>query len=142
MRTEIEALFFFNPGQAALAEGIGTAISRTGMPEIARAGDKIWIELPSIGTQCLFACDTGVVPVRAVGVALYSRPTVDTILINHLAVDSEYTLSGRYSALAVTARLVDRIMAIARIINGVTRIQLPYHDARYFRVTHTRPGSA
>jgi hypothetical protein len=136
MRPEVEALFFFNPGQASISEGIRAAILREGMPEIAGTGDKIWIEIPSTGAQCLFASDAGVVPARVVGVALYSRPTAETILISHLAVDPEYAYSGRNAGLAVATRLLDRIMTIAGVIKGVTQLQLPYRDGCYLRVTH------
>jgi hypothetical protein len=140
MRPEVEALFFFNPGQSSHSEGIRSAVLREGMPEIVGTSEKIWIEIPSVGTQCLFACDTGVDPVRAIGVALYSRPTVDTILINHLAVDSDYTYPGRNAALAVTTCLVDRIMEIAGKVKGVRRVQLPYRDGCYLQVTHPPPS--
>jgi hypothetical protein len=136
MRAEVETLFFFNPGQASISEGIRTAILREGMPEIAGTGDKIWIEIPSTGAQCLFARDKGVVPERVVGVALYSRPTVETILISHLAIDPEYAHSGRHAELAVATCLLDQVMTIAGVIKGVTRLQLPYRDGCYLRVSH------
>ena len=105
------------------------------MPTITEQNGKVWIDVPSGMTQCLFACDEGIEPSRAVGVVLYSRPAVDTIWIIHLAIDSDYAHEGDHAALQVAARLVDRIMVIARSIKGITRIQLPYRGGCYLRVT-------
>jgi hypothetical protein len=58
------------------------------------------------------------------------------IWITHLAIDSEYAYGGDHAKLQGAARLVDRIMAIARSIKGIARIQLPYRNERYLRVTH------
>ena len=139
MRPEIEALFFFHPRQTLLQEGIHAAVARAGMPTITEQNGRVWIGVPSGKTQCLFACDEGIVPSRAIGVVLYSRPVVDRIWITHLAIDSAYAHGGDHAELQVATRLVDRVMAIARSIKGITRIQLPYRNERYLRVT--RPES-
>jgi hypothetical protein len=139
MRPEIEDLFFFHPRQPLLQAGIHAAVARAGMPTITEQNGKVWIGVPSGRTQCLFACDEGVEPSRPIGVVLYSRPVVDTIWITHLAIDPDYAHGGDHAALQVAARLVDRIMAVARSIKGITRIQLPYRENCYLRVT--RPES-
>ena len=135
MRPEIEALFFFNPRQPFRREGIHAAIAHAGMPEIAENGDKVWIDLPSGTTQCLFACDKGLESLKAVGVVLYSRPTFNTIAITHVAVDPDYAYGGEHANLNVLTRLLERVVATASSIKGVTRIQLPYRNGRCLRVT-------
>ena len=89
-RPEVEALFFFNPRQPLLREGIHAAVAHAGMPAIVEHDGKLWIDVPPGKTQCLFACADGIEPLRAVGVVLYSRPAVDTIWITHLAIDPDY----------------------------------------------------
>jgi hypothetical protein len=140
MRPEVEALFFFNPRQPLLHEGIHAAIAHAGMPAITESEDKVWIDVPSGKTQCVFACDESVEPVRAIGVVLYTRPVVDTIWITHLAIDPDYQYRGENAKLNVATRLVDRVMAVAHSIKGITRIQLPYRDGRYLHVK--RPESS
>jgi len=140
MRPEVEALFFFNPRQPLLHEGIHAAIAHAGMPAIAQNDAKVWIDVPSGKTQCVFACDEGIDPVRAIGVVLYTRPVVDTIWITHVAIHPDYQYRGEHAKLKVATRLVDRVMTVAHSIKGITRIQLPYRDGRHLRVT--RPESA
>jgi hypothetical protein len=109
------------------------------MPAIAEHDDRVWIDVPSGKTQCLFACDESIEPFRAIGVVLYSRPVADTICITHLAIDPDYAYGGENAALEVAKRLVDRVMVIARSIKGINRLQLPYRDGCYLRVR--RPES-
>lgn len=140
MRPKVEVLFFFNPRQPLLQEGIHSAIVQAGMPTIAEYDDRVWINVPSGKTQCLFACDKRIEPFRPVGVILYSRPLVDTIWVTHVAIDPDYAYGGENAPLGVATRLIDRVMAIARSIRGVTRVQLPYAEGCYLRVK--RPESA
>lgn len=140
MRPEVEALFFFNPRQPLLRKGIHATIADEGMPAIAENDAKVWIDVPPGKTQCLFACDKGIKPFRAIGVVLYGRPVIDTLRITHLAIDPDYAYGGGYATLNVATRLVDRVMAIAGSIKGITRVQLPYRERCYLRVT--RPESA
>jgi len=49
----------------------------------------------------------GIQPVRAIGVVLDGRPLIGTLRITHLAIDPE----------------------------GITRVQLPYRERCYLRVT-------
>jgi hypothetical protein len=136
MRPEVEALFFFNPRQPLLHEGIHAAVAHAGMPTLVEKDGSVWVEVPPGKTQCLFACDQGIKPLRVVGVALYSRPAADTLAINHMAIDPDYVHGGVNAQLDVAMHLVGRVMAIAGSIKGVTRIQLPYRDGRYLRVMH------
>jgi len=134
MRAEVEALFFFNPRQALLREGIHAAVAAAGLPAISVNDESVWIEVAPGTTQCLFACDCRMDPFRVVGVILYSRPAADTIWISHLAIDPAYAYGGEHGALGIATRLVDRVMTIARSVKGVARVQLPYRDGSYIRV--------
>jgi hypothetical protein len=73
---------------------------------------------------------------RPIGVILYSRPGHDTISIDHLAVDLDYAYGGEHSALNAATCLVDRVVAIARVIKGVSQVRLPYRDGCYLSVAH------
>lgn len=138
MRAEVETLFFFNPRQSFSSHGIHAAVAAAGLPAISTNHDRVWIEVPPGTTQCLFACDVLIAPSPVVGVALYSRPAMDTIWISHLAVAPGYAHEGEHAALGVAARLVDRVAAIAGSIKDITRVKLPYRDASYLRVRRAR----
>lgn len=142
MRQEVEALFFFNPRQSFLSNGIHAAVAAAGLPAIAGNQDSVWIEIPPGRTQCLFASDSLIEPVPVIGVALYSRPALDTIWISHLAIDPAYAHGGENGKLEIAARLVDRVVTIAASSKGITRVQLPYRDARYIRVRRIRAGAS
>ena len=139
LRQELEALFFFNPRQPESREGIVATVEELGAPIVVESGDRIWIGVPSVGTQCLFACETQDGVQRPVGVVLYGRPQPDVIWIFHLAVDPG-RVCGRLGA-GVGWLLVEKVREIAGRMKGVARIRLPYRKDRFLPV-RSRPSPA
>lgn len=125
-RPAVEALFFFNPRQAPLAQAIRSAIERAGMPEIREADGRVWLATPRAQSQCLFALDSRLAHQPPAGVVLYCRPSLDLIWIIHLAVAANYGNSERDLDSGLGAHLISTVAGIARSIRGVERIQLPY----------------
>jgi hypothetical protein len=134
MQPEVDAFFYFHPRQAELRDDICRAVLNVGMPAIAKKDGRFSIEIPSVGAQCIFACDSAFVPLRAIGVILYSRPIVDTLSINHLAINPVYAYGGEYSDLRAASRLVDRVLAVARVVKGINKVQLPYRENCFLRI--------
>jgi hypothetical protein len=130
-RPALEALFFFNPRQAASRHGITAIVEQTGTPVIMQSGDRIWIGVPSSDTQCLCACEVEGTEQRLVGVVLYCRPSIEVISILHLAVIPSRT--GRH-CVGFGCDLVERVRDISCRIKGVTRMRLPYRKDRFLTV--------
>lgn len=132
-RRRVERLFFFNPHQHALHARIHEAIEALGIPAIAEADGRVWIEVRSGTTQCLFACD----PARGddpVGVVLYARPDPTTLWISHVAVDPDYGLHNDDDQPSIGIALFNQVVEIAKRIRGVTRIKLPYRGEAYMPI--------
>jgi len=129
-RDDLERLFFFNPLQTPLLSQIKSVVEETGVPFIVEHQDRIWIDVPSGRLQCLFVCGSAA---QLVGAALFGRPARDLLWIYHLAVDPEYTLV-KSSDSALSGIIVNKILEIARRINGVTRIKLPYRRSGFLHV--------
>ena len=126
MREVVEALFFFNPRQQRVREGILLSVERYGRPEILEQGGRLWIGVSSGATQCLFACDQTRSPARPAGVVLYVRPVPETLSITHLAIDPDYTTGGRRGGEGLGLLLIEQLRHIARRIKGIHRVELPY----------------
>jgi hypothetical protein len=131
MREAVEALFFFNPRQRLLHQAISSTIEQTGIPKIMELDGRVWIDVPSHAMQCLFACDGALAPV---GVVLYERPSADILSVSHLAVDPAYAFGGGRGGAGLGLLLIERVKEIARRINGVTRVQIPYRNQCFLRV--------
>lgn len=124
-RAIVEALFFFNPHQHDSAPGIHETIDQLGIPQIVESGDKVWIEVSSGTTQCLFACDPEA-DGRPVAVVLYGRPDPETLWVSHVAVDPQYGLHNPADHPSLGIMLFNQVAEIARRIRGVRRLRLPY----------------
>ena len=68
MRGAVEALFFFNPRQRRVREGIRVSVELFGHPKILEQDGKLWIGVSSGATQCLFASDESRSPAKLAGV--------------------------------------------------------------------------
>ncbi len=135
-RGAVEALFFFNPRQWIVRDGIRASVDRHGVPEIMERDGRIWIGVSSGTTQCLFACDRRLEPPRLAGVVVYSRPMPETLCITHLAVDPEYASDGGNGCEGgLGLILFMAVRQLARRMKGVVHLQLPYRSRCYLPVS-------
>ena len=133
MRDAVEALFFFNPRQRRVREGILMSVKLYGRPEILEQGGKLWIGVSSGATQCLFACDQSRAA-RPAGVILYLRPVPEALTVAHLAVDPDYAAGGSIGGEGLGLLLIGQLHQIARRIKGVRYIELPYRKRCFLPV--------
>jgi hypothetical protein len=134
MQAAVEELFFFNPRQSFRRSAISVTIERTGVPRIVEFDGRLWIDVPPHAMQCLFACDSALKPGEPVGVALYERPSADVLSVAHLAVDPQYAYGGYREGMGLGLLLIERVKEIARRINGITRVQVPYRNQCFLRI--------
>lgn len=134
MRSDVELLFFFNPRQGLLVDQIRAAAERYGVPQIRDKAGFVRISVPENDMQCLFAMDRSADPVRLAAVVLYLRTASDCISVTHLAVSEGYGHGSEGFAAGLGGRMIEEVRRIARRVNGVQRIELPYQAGRYLRV--------
>jgi hypothetical protein len=133
-RGVLEALFFFHPRQNYLRAGIRASVEEHGIPEIMEQDDRIWIGVRSGTTQCLFAVDRGSDPEALAGVVVYCRPRLDLLSITHLAVNPAFAADAVDGNGGLGLTMIDVVRQIARRMNGVKRLQLPYRVNYYLPV--------
>lgn len=140
LRKEVESLFYFHPRQHALSGSIRDSIEQFGAPEILTRGERIFIGIPKLDVQCLFACHRTRRPGVPVGVVLYLRTQADLLRVLHVVVGPGYEYGGLFADRDLAARLVDEVRHVAARIGGVRRIGLPYLRERYLSVARQRAG--
>ena len=137
-RHAVEALFFFNPRQQLVQAGIRLSVEQFRRPEILESDGRLWIGTPSGAMQCLFAHDQVREPNRLAGVTLYLRTAPEVLSITHLAVDPDYAAGGSCGGDGIGLLLIEKVRHIARRINGIRHVELPYSSKRYLPVSGPR----
>lgn len=125
-RSALEELFFFNPRQYRVRDGIITSLGEFGHPRIEDAGDGLSIRVGNQEAQTLFAVDGDRRDGKPIGVVIFKRTSPDEIAVMHLAVHPDYALRGRRAGLGLGLLLIEKVKEIASRIVGVRRIVLQY----------------
>lgn len=127
-RPAVEELFFFNPRQYRVREGIVNSLGRFGHPRIEDTVSGLSVRVGDQEAQTLFAFDSDRRNGNPVGIVIYLRTSPDEIAIMHIAVHPDYALHGRRAGLGLGLVLIEKVMEIASRIVGVRRIALPYQQ--------------
>jgi hypothetical protein len=102
----LEKLLFFNEKQAFLIRDIEKSVEEYGVPMIVADGETLRIKTGSINdVQNLFAFDSAAEDANLIGFILYYRPTLNKMIVLHIAVDENYAFDGKFSdhALLISA---------------------------------------
>jgi len=127
-RPVLEELFFFNPAQYRVREGIVNSLSKFGHPRIEETADAISIRVGNVEAQTLFVFDRDRRVGDPVGVVVFIRTSPTDIAVMHVAVHPNYALQGRYAGLGLGLILIEKVREIASRIVGVRRITLHYRQ--------------
>jgi hypothetical protein len=128
-RSLLERLLFFNGCQDRVAQGIVDAIDKYGPPEIHE--DSGWLRVKVAGltdVQSLFVVDD--VTGEPFGVAVYTRPDLEHIIVLHIGIGEEFCAGGERESLNLLLRLMQEIRRSARRVKGVRRLSVHYGTQR------------
>ena len=125
-RPALEELFFFNPRQYRVREGIVNSLGEFGHPRIEETEGGLSIRIGKQEAQTLFAFDGDRRDSKPVGTIIFMRTSQEEIAILHLAVHPDYALPGRRAGLGLGLALIEKVKEIATRIVGVRRIVLQY----------------
>lgn len=124
---DLESLMFFHPQQRRVSKDIVESIEKYGVPRIVAEGDFLRVCLgESFGVQNLYAIIEDGERRELVGVLIYTRVETETVVVLHIAVKEEYSLSGSHCREMLAMRLLARLREAARQIRGVRSIVLAY----------------
>ena len=124
----MEELFFFNPRQYRVREGIVNSLGRFGHPRIEDTLSGLSVRVGDHEAQTLFAFDMDRRDGNPVGIVIFLRTSSDEIAVMHIAVHPDYALHGRRAGLGLGLVLIEKVKEIASRIVGVRRIVLPYQQ--------------
>jgi hypothetical protein len=123
----LENLFFFNENQSDFMKTIEKSIERFGAPKIVIEGKYLRFKIGSLNNvQCLFAFDCKAEDANLIGLIIYFRNTINNMTILHIAIDEDYTISGRFSNQMLAVKLINKVKEIALKIKGVEILSIAY----------------
>jgi len=125
-REAVENLFFLNPRQYRVRDGIPDALQKFGYPRLEEKDDSVYLRVGDDGAQTLFAFDGNRAGGDPIGVVVFLRSSPTDIIIVHLAVQPDYALQGRRAGLGLGLALIEKVKEIASRIVGVQRIVFFY----------------
>ena len=127
-REVVENLFFLNPRQYRVRDGIVDALEKFGQPWLEEKDDGIYLRVGDKDVQTLFAFDGSLTADDPVGVVVFLRSSPTEIVILHLAVHPDYALQGRHGGPGLGLLLIDKVKEIASRIVGIQHIMLYYRQ--------------
>ncbi len=126
-REDLERLLFFNPQQKKALPGIYRSINTYGLPGIVEEKERLRVSVEGLPeSQTLFALVRQGDETILAGVMVYSRVSVETIVLLHIAVLEDYSRTGKYADQMLVLRLTTQLREIAKKIKGVQSITLQY----------------
>ena len=132
MKSELEALLFFNPEQNSVIDGIISSIEEHGQPAIVDFDkDKIRIEVGKLeNVQNIFAILDEEGQKKVVAVMLFFRENKSIINLLHVSINSEFSSRSNNSANMLLMKLILKLKEIARSLKGVESIKIFYQNGR------------
>ena len=133
-REAVEELFFFNPQQSRVREGIINSLEKFGLPRLEVKDDFLSVQIADVEAQTLFAFRKTKRKSDPVGVVVFLRTCREEIGILHIAVSSDYSLRGSKANLGLGIQLMEKVREIAARIVGVERIYFFYRREAVIKV--------
>jgi hypothetical protein len=128
---ELENLLFFNVHQQAFRSGIIQSVETYGTPTILRDGDRLRIKVGELSVvQSLFALESDRPDAQLLGIVLYYRESIEQLTILHIAIQSEYAVTGSQSEQLLALRLLQKVRESAAHIKGIQSVALLYGHSR------------
>jgi hypothetical protein len=139
-RDELERIVFFNPEQDLITGRLVDLVHRYGVPVIIEDGGCLRFRVEAFGRlQTLYALDCTEPPERLVGVAMFTRPKRNSIVVLHLAAHEDYTSRGKWSGEVVVAQLIGAIRDLSLRTRGVRNLRILYPHEILFDLRGGRP---
>ncbi|MBV9671705.1 MAG: hypothetical protein JO076_02625, partial [Verrucomicrobia bacterium] len=109
------------------------SISRYGFPKIVNQDGGLRIRIEGLEVQTLYAyIDRGGMRELA-GVAVYTRDSLDTLVILHIAVKPEFCFSSGYKNELILIRILTQLRAVAKRIKGIKKLFFLYSEKEVSR---------
>ena len=126
-REELETLMYFNPQQENVRTGIINSTNIFGSPKIVLDNDLLKISVGKYSDpQSIFALKAGEASNILVGFVTFVRTTEQKLIILHIAVNEDYSSSGKYAEVMLVFKLINEVRSAASRIRGIEIITIMY----------------
>lgn len=126
-REALEKLLFFNPQQDKARSAIHESIAEYGLPTIHLDKDRLRVRVAGLpGAQALFALEESGNGQALVGVMVYARVDLESLVLVHIAVAEEYSQAGEKAGTGLVTMYLGQLRQIARKVKGVRSITVKY----------------
>ena len=122
----MESLFFLNPRQYRVRDGIIDAVRQFGSPRLEEHDGNLYLRLGNSDAQTVYAYDEDRPGGHPIGLVVFLRSSPAEIVIVHLAVLPDYALRGRRAGLGLGLTLVAKVKEIASRIVGIEKVLFFY----------------
>ena len=119
---DLEKLFFFNLNQHRFRSNILKIIELYGRPSIIEKNNSLWIASDKKDCQNIFVTKDE----QLVGILVYFRNKPDNIDLIHIAVDEQYSSTGKYAEENLAQTMIEEMRKIARRIKGIETVTVKY----------------
>lgn len=124
---DLKSLLFFNPEQRKVVSGIEAAILKYGLPEIITENEYLRVKVGNlIDVQSVFAIDKYNGNEILAGVLLYFRESEENMVLLHIAVREEYTISGSKGRSYLTLYMLNEFIKDISKIKGINKLTIYY----------------
>jgi len=125
---KLESLMFFNPGQQTALATIMDSVEKFGQPSLYLDQDRIRVKVEKLyDVQSLFVLDDDTLA----AVLVYSRISVESLIVIHIAVEQEYSSQGNRSDKMLVMRLLNQLRQCASHIKGIENIRIMNKNSQF-----------
>ena len=114
-REAVENLFFLNPRQYRVRDGITESLEAFGHPRLEEKDGSVFLHVGDKDAQTLFAFDGSRTGDDPVGVVVFLRNSPAEIVIMHMAVRPDYALRGKRAGLGLGLALIEKVKEIIKV---------------------------
>jgi hypothetical protein len=127
-RNNLKNLIFFNTQQSKVTSGIIASIEKYGSPVILENNNFLTVGIDKLeGVQSIFAVEYSDGREILAGVLLFYRASLKEIVLLHIAIAEEYTLSATKGKSYLASEMIMHLKNIGRSLKGVEYITIYYH---------------
>ncbi len=131
----LEHLVFFNHHQHKARPAILEALDHYGSPRIVQEGETLRVTVTArADAQCLFALPSDRDRPYLLGMMIFLRTDIETLLVVYLSVAENSSRSGARPRGSVVFAFVQEIRRIARRLRGIRRVTLIYPHGGQFHI--------
>lgn len=126
-RDRLERIVYFNEQQHKVRGPLLDAIHRYGSPKVIVSEGLLRFAVPAFAeVQSLYALDEIADPPTLAAAVIYTRESVETLVVLYLAIHEDYAAGGAHAEEMLGAQIIELLRANAARTKGIRWLRLLY----------------